>query len=67
MRVGSLAMSKILLEQGIEPVLQLAVRDKNRIALQSELLSANVLGIENVLCISGDHPAPVNTTSESSL
>ncbi len=56
MRVGSLAMSKILLEQGIEPVLQLAVRDKNRIALQSELLSANVLGIENVLCISGDHP-----------
>ena len=57
MRVGSLAMCKKLLETGIEPVLQLAARDKNRIALQSELLSASVLGIENVLCISGDHPS----------
>ncbi len=57
MRVGSLAMSKILLDMGIEPVLQLAARDKNRIALQSELLSANVLGIENVLLLSGDHPS----------
>ena len=56
MRVGSLAMCKLLLEMGIEPVLQLASRDKNRIALQSELLSAAVLGIENVLIISGDHP-----------
>jgi len=56
MRVGSLAMSRLLLEMGIEPIMQLAARDKNRIALQSELLSANVLGIENVLVISGDHP-----------
>jgi 5,10-methylenetetrahydrofolate reductase len=56
MRVGSLAMCKLLLDAGIEPVLQLACRDKNRIALQSELLSANVLGIENVLILSGDHP-----------
>jgi len=56
MRVGSLAMSKILLEHSIEPILQLTARDKNRIALQSELMSANVLGIENVLLLSGDHP-----------
>jgi 5,10-methylenetetrahydrofolate reductase len=56
MRVGSLAMSKILLEHEIEPILQLTTRDKNRIALQSELLSASVLGIENVLLLSGDHP-----------
>ena len=56
MRVGSLAMCKLLLEMDIEPVLQLACRDKNRIALQSELLSAGVFGIENVLIISGDHP-----------
>ena len=56
MRVGSLAMCKILIERGIEPVLQIAARDKNRIAIQSELLSASVLGIENVLLISGDHP-----------
>lgn len=56
MRVGSLAMCKILLQQGIEPVLQMTCRDRNRIALQSDLLSAYVLGIENVLIISGDHP-----------
>ncbi|MDR2676835.1 MAG: methylenetetrahydrofolate reductase [Endomicrobium sp.] len=56
MRVGSLAMSKILLEHMIEPILQITTRDKNRIALQSELLSANVLGIDNVLLLSGDHP-----------
>ncbi|MCL2389989.1 MAG: methylenetetrahydrofolate reductase [Endomicrobia bacterium] len=56
MRAGSLAMSRLLLETGIEPIMQLAARDKNRIALQSELLSANILGIENVLIISGDHP-----------
>jgi 5,10-methylenetetrahydrofolate reductase len=57
MRVGSLAMSKILLERSVEPILQLTARDRNRIALQSELLSANVLGIENVLLLSGDHPS----------
>jgi 5,10-methylenetetrahydrofolate reductase len=56
MRAGSLAISKILLEQKIEPILQLVARDKNKIALQSELLSANILGIENVLLLSGDHP-----------
>jgi 5,10-methylenetetrahydrofolate reductase len=56
MRVGSLAMSKILLERAIEPILQITTRDKNRIALQSELLSASVLGIKNVLLLSGDHP-----------
>ena len=56
MRVGSLAMSKLLLDMGIEPVMQMTCRDRNRIALQSDLLSANVLGIENVLILSGDHP-----------
>ncbi|MDR2860887.1 MAG: methylenetetrahydrofolate reductase [Elusimicrobiota bacterium] len=56
MRAGSLAMCSILLKEGIEPVLQLTARDRNRIALQTELLSANILGIENVLIISGDHP-----------
>jgi 5,10-methylenetetrahydrofolate reductase len=56
MRAGSLAMCKILFDMGIEPILQMTVRDRNRIALQSELLSANILGIENVLMISGDHP-----------
>jgi 5,10-methylenetetrahydrofolate reductase len=56
MRVSSLAMSKILIDCGIESILQITTRDKNRIALQSEMLGANVLGIENILLLSGDHP-----------
>ncbi|MDR0820299.1 MAG: methylenetetrahydrofolate reductase [Endomicrobium sp.] len=56
MRVSSLAMSRILIERAIEPILQLTARDRNRISLQSELLGANILGIENVLLLSGDHP-----------
>jgi methylenetetrahydrofolate reductase (NADPH) len=56
MRVGSLAVSTKLIERGLEPVFQLTCRDRNRLALQSDLLSAWTLGIENVLCITGDHP-----------
>ncbi|MDR3111863.1 MAG: methylenetetrahydrofolate reductase [Elusimicrobiota bacterium] len=56
MRTSSLAMCKILADKGIEPILQLTARDRNRIALQSDLLGASVLGIENVLILSGDHP-----------
>jgi len=55
MRVGSMAICRLLLENGIEPVFQLVTRDRNRIALQSDLLSAWALGIENVLCLTGDH------------
>ena len=55
-RVGSMAISHLLAQKGIEPVYQLVTRDRNRIALQSDLLSAWTLGIENVLCITGDHP-----------
>jgi len=56
MRVGSLAVSTRLVERGIEPVFQISCRDRNRLALQSDLLSAWALGVENVLCITGDHP-----------
>ncbi len=55
MRVGSLAVCRLLLERGIEPIFQMTCRDRNRIALQSDLLSASVLGIENVLCLTGDY------------
>ena len=55
MRLGSLAVCHLLKERGIEPVYQLVTRDRNRLALQSDLLSAYVLGIENVLCLTGDH------------
>ncbi|MBI5249529.1 MAG: methylenetetrahydrofolate reductase [Desulfomonile tiedjei] len=54
MRLGSLAGSVKLKEKGIEPVYQLTCRDRNRIALQSELLSAYSLGIDHVLALTGD-------------
>jgi len=56
LRIGSLAVSARLIERGLEPVYQLTCRDRNRLALQSDLLSAWALGIENVLCLTGDHP-----------
>jgi 5,10-methylenetetrahydrofolate reductase len=55
MRLGSLAASIRLKQSGFEPVYQLTCRDRNRIALQSDLLSAYSLGIDNVLLLTGDH------------
>lgn len=54
MRMSSLAVCRLLLEAGIEPVLQLTCRDRNRIALQADLLGAHALGIRNLLCLTGD-------------
>ncbi len=56
MRLGSLATCHLLKDKGLDPVFQLTCRDRNRIALQSDLLSAYVLGINNVLSITGDLP-----------
>ncbi len=56
MRLGSLAVCHLLKKKGLDPVFQLTCRDRNRLALQSDLLSAWVLGIENVLAITGDLP-----------
>lgn len=55
MRISSLAVSRLLVESQMEPVLHVTARDKNRLALQSDLLGASALGVENVLVISGDH------------
>lgn len=55
-RLSSLAGSLAALRAGIEPIMQLTCRDRNRIALQSELLSASALGVPNVLIMTGDHP-----------
>jgi len=57
--MSSLAASIILLRAGIEPVYQVVTRDRNRIALQSDLLGAASLGIKNILCLSGYHQALV--------
>jgi methylenetetrahydrofolate reductase (NADPH) len=54
--LSSLAAARILVENGIEPVLQMTCRDRNRLALQSDLLGALVLGIRNLLIITGDDP-----------
>ncbi|MGI6142668.1 MAG: methylenetetrahydrofolate reductase [bacterium] len=54
-RASSLALCHLLLEEGLEPVLQVTGRDRNRIAIQGELLGAAILGIKNVLAITGDH------------
>ncbi|HUT68603.1 MAG TPA: methylenetetrahydrofolate reductase [Dehalococcoidales bacterium] len=56
MRLGSLVTSHILVQKGLDPIYQVVCRDRNRIALQSDLLSAWVLGIKNVLSITGDLP-----------
>jgi methylenetetrahydrofolate reductase (NADPH) len=54
-RMSSLAACGLLRTAGLDPVLQMVVRDRNRIALQSDILGASALGIRNVLCLSGDH------------
>jgi 5,10-methylenetetrahydrofolate reductase len=55
MRVGSLAVCRLLKERGIEPIFQMTCRDRNRLALQSDLLSASILGVENILALTGDY------------
>jgi len=57
MRLGSLATCHLLKQKGLDPVFQVTCRDRNRLALQSDLLSAYVLGVENVLAITGDIPS----------
>jgi methylenetetrahydrofolate reductase (NADPH) len=55
-RTSSLACSLLLLQQGVEPVLQVTARDHNRLSLQSKMLGASLLGLRNVLCLTGDSP-----------
>jgi len=59
-RMSSIAAGVILLEEGIEPVIQMTCRDRNRLAMQSDLLGAYALGIKNLLCLSGDHQSGGN-------
>jgi len=55
MRLGSLAVCALLKQKGLEPIFQITCRDRNRLALQSDILSAAALGIENILILTGDH------------
>ena len=55
MRLSSLACSVLLMNEGVEPVFQMTCRDRNRIAIQSDILGAWVLGVRNILALTGDH------------
>ena len=65
--MSSMACSKIAAELGADPVLQVAARDKTRSGLQSDIVGANVMGVHNVLCITGDNarigPTPTSNTN----
>jgi methylenetetrahydrofolate reductase (NADPH) len=54
-RMSSIAAAKILIDEGLEPTMQMVARDRNRIAMMSDLFGASALGIRNMLCLSGDH------------
>ncbi|WKZ16578.1 MAG: methylenetetrahydrofolate reductase [Candidatus Jettenia caeni] len=54
-RMSSIASGRIVLDAGIEPIIQMTCRDRNRIAIQSDLLGAAALGLKNLLCLTGDH------------
>jgi methylenetetrahydrofolate reductase (NADPH) len=54
-RMSSIATSSLLIQMGLEPVMQMVTRDRNRIAIQSDIFGATALGIKNMLCLSGDH------------
>lgn len=56
MRACPLAISKILIDIGIDPILQITCRDRNRLAIQSDLLGAHILGVRNLLALTGDPP-----------
>ena len=66
-RMSSMACSKVAAELGADPVLQIAARDKTRSGLQSDIVGANVMGVHNVLCITGDNarigPTPTSNTN----
>src|SRR5512140_215517 len=54
-RISSIAAAVIALREGLEPVMQMTCRDRNRIAIQADLLGAAALGLKNCLCLAGDH------------
>lgn len=54
-RVSSIAAGKFVLDRGLEPIIQMTCRDRNRLAIQSDILGAYLLGIRNILCLTGDH------------
>lgn len=56
LRAGSMSVCRLLYEMGHDPVMQMTCRDRNRLAIQADLMSAHILGIRNILCLTGDYP-----------
>lgn len=54
-RVSSIATGKLVIDMGLEPIMQMTCRDRNRLSIQSDILGAYLLGIRNILCLTGDH------------
>jgi 5,10-methylenetetrahydrofolate reductase len=54
-RMSSIGAGTIVVQEGLEPVIQMTCRDRNRLAIQSDLLGAHALGMHNLLCLTGDH------------
>lgn len=54
-RMSSMAASSLLIQTGLEPVMHVVTRDRNRIGMQSDILGATALGVKNILCLTGDH------------
>ncbi len=54
-RMSSIASSVVMMQEGLEPIMQMVCRDRNRIAIQSDILGGAALGVRNMLCLSGDH------------
>jgi methylenetetrahydrofolate reductase (NADPH) len=54
-RMSSIGAGTIVVQEGLEPVIQMTCRDRNRLAIQSDLMGAYALGMRNLLCLSGDH------------
>lgn len=54
-RIASMAASRIVLDAGVEPIMQITCRDRNRMAIQADVIGAAALGVKNILCVTGDH------------
>ncbi len=66
-RTSSIACGVTLVQMGLEPVIQIVVRDRNRICIQSDVLGAEALGIKNILCLAGDHQMFGNETGSKGV
>ncbi len=66
-RMSSIGAARLMLDEGLEPVMQMVTRDRNRIAIQSDILGAAAMGIKNVLCLTGDHQSLGNNPQAKSV